>query len=560
MSRYAIGLDYGTNSCRSLLVDLDSGEELGSVVFPYPSGELGILTDPADPNVARQNPQDYLDGMTTIITGVIAQAKEARPDFDPADVLGIGVDTTGSTPIPVNAEGTPLALTPEFSDNLNAFVWLWKDHTGHAEAAKITEIASEMRPNYLAKCGGTYSSEWWWSKIWRCKNVDPAVFEAAHSWVEHCDWLPAVLTGATNPAEMARGICAAGHKAMFSNEWGGLPDEEFLTVLDPALAELRGRLYDKAVSSDVKAGELTAEWAEKLGLVEGTAVAVGAFDAHMGAVGSGVKEGTLTKILGTSTCDITVSPSDKALADVPGVCGIVDGSVLPGHFGIEAGQSAVGDIFLWFVHNLVPDSYGASIDEKFINMEKEMSGQKPGATGLMALDWNNGNRTILTDVRLSGMIIGQTLHTKAHEIYRALIEATAFGALTIIKRMEEYGVRVDEVVNTGGLAVKNATLMQIYADVIGKPLKVAASDQTCALGSAIFGASTSGKITIEEAQSACCKMRERIYEPIPENQAVYAELYAIYRTLHDAFGTAEWSGQINHVMKDLIDIRQRQRS
>lgn len=560
MSRYAIGLDYGTNSCRSLLVDLDSGEELGSVVFPYPSGELGILTDPADPNVARQNPQDYLDGMTTIITGVIAQAKEARPDFDPADVLGIGVDTTGSTPIPVNAEGTPLALTPEFSDNLNAFVWLWKDHTGHAEAAKITEIASEMRPNYLAKCGGTYSSEWWWSKIWRCKNVDPAVFEAAHSWVEHCDWLPAVLTGATNPAEMARGICAAGHKAMFSNEWGGLPDEEFLTVLDPALAELRGRLYDKAVSSDVKAGELTAEWAEKLGLVEGTAVAVGAFDAHMGAVGSGVKEGTLTKILGTSTCDITVSPSDKALADVPGVCGIVDGSVLPRHFGIEAGQSAVGDIFLWFVHNLVPDSYGASIDEKFINMEKEMSGQKPGATGLMALDWNNGNRTILTDVRLSGMIIGQTLHTKAHEIYRALIEATAFGALTIIKRMEEYGVRVDEVVNTGGLAVKNATLMQIYADVIGKPLKVAASDQTCALGSAIFGASTSGKITIEEAQSACCKMRERIYEPIPENQAVYAELYAIYRTLHDAFGTAEWSGQINHVMKDLIDIRQRQRS
>ncbi|MGY8641654.1 MAG: ribulokinase [Verrucomicrobiales bacterium] len=560
MSRYAIGLDYGTNSCRSLLVDLDSGEELGSVVFPYPSGELGILTDPADPNVARQNPQDYLDGMTTIITGVIAQAKEARPDFDPADVLGIGVDTTGSTPIPVNAEGTPLALTPEFSDNLNAFVWLWKDHTGHAEAAKITEIASEMRPNYLAKCGGTYSSEWWWSKIWRCKNVDPAVFEAAHSWVEHCDWLPAVLTGTTNPAEMARGICAAGHKAMYSNEWGGLPDEEFLTVLDPALAELRGRLYDKAVSSDVKAGELTAEWAEKLGLVEGTAVAVGAFDAHMGAVGSGVKEGTLTKILGTSTCDITVSPSDKALADVPGVCGIVDGSVLPGHFGIEAGQSAVGDIFLWFVHNLVPDSYGASIDEKFINMEKEMSGQKPGATGLMALDWNNGNRTILTDVRLSGMIMGQTLHTKAHEIYRALIEATAFGALTIIKRMEEYGVRVDEVVNTGGLAVKNATLMQIYADVIGKPLKVAASDQTCALGSAIFGASTSGKITIEEAQATCCKMRERIYEPIPENQAVYAELYTIYRTLHDAFGTAEWSGQINHVMKDLIDIRQRQRS
>ncbi|NNE92102.1 MAG: ribulokinase [Verrucomicrobiales bacterium] len=559
MSRYAIGLDYGTNSCRSLLVDLDSGDELGSVVFPYPSGELGILTDPADPNVARQNPQDYLDGLVEIITGALAQAKEKRPEFNPADVLGIGVDTTGSTPIPVNADGTPLALTPEFSDNLAAHVWLWKDHTGHAEAEKITEIAAEMRPQFLAKCGGTYSSEWWWSKIWRCKNAAPEVFDAAHSWVEHCDWLPAVLTGTDKPNEMACGICSAGHKAMYCEEWGGLPDKEFLAALDPALADLRDRLYDKAVPADVKAGGLTQEWAEKLGLAEGTAVAVGAFDAHMGAVGSGVKEGTLTKILGTSTCDITVAPNTKDLADVPGVCGIVDGSVLPGHFGIEAGQSAVGDIFLWFVHNLVPDSYGASVDEKFINMEKAMSGQKPGATGLMALDWNNGNRTILTDVRLSGLLLGQTLHTKAHEIYRALIEATAFGALTIIKRMEEYGVRVDEVVNTGGLAVKNATLMQIYADVIGKPLKVAASDQTCALGAAIFGAASSGQITIEEAQSDCCQMRDHVYEPIPENQAVYEELYALYRTLHDAFGTSEWSGKIDHVMKDLIDIRQRQR-
>ena len=436
---------------------------------------------------------------------------------------------------------------------------MWKDHTSHEEAAAITEKAAATRPQYLAKCGGTYSSEWWWSKIWRCKNVDPDVFAAAHSWVEHCDWLPAVLTGNDRPDRIVRGICSAGHKAMFCKEWGGLPDKEFLASLDPELADLRDRLYERPRTADVRAGQLTSEWAEKLGLAPGISVAVGAFDAHMGAVGSGVTEGALVKILGTSTCDITVSPNDRDLADIPGVCGIVDGSVLPGCFGIEAGQSAVGDIFLWFVNNLVPDSYGATRDEKFINMEKEIADGKPGDTGLLALDWNNGNRTILTDVRLSGMILGQTLHTRAHEIYQALIEATAFGALTIIKRMEEYGVRVDEVINTGGLAVKNATLMQIYADIIGKPLKVAASDQTCALGAAIFGATSSGKISIPEAQSTCCRVRDVVYQPNPENQKVYAEIYDLYRTLHDAFGTSEWSGKLDHVMKKLIDIRQRQR-
>lgn len=559
MSRYAIGLDYGTNSCRSLLVDLDTGEELGSTVFPYPSGTLGILTDPSDPNVARQNPQDYLDGLETIVRGALEQARMQRPDFQVEDVIGIGVDTTGSTPIPVNAEGTPLALLPEFSDNLNAKVWLWKDHTAHAEAAAITEKAAAMRPQYLAKCGGTYSSEWWWSKIWRCKKADPEVFAAAHSWVEHCDWLPAVLTGNPDPGSLKRGVCAAGHKAMYCEEWGGLPDKDFLAALDPDLADLRDRLFDEAVTADTLAGGLSEEWAKKLGLVAGTAVGVGAFDAHTGAVGSGVRKGTLTKILGTSTCDITVWPASEDLADIPGVCGIVNGSVLPGCYGIEAGQSAVGDIFLWFVNHLVPDSYGATQDEKFINMEAELAKLKPGETGLLALDWNNGNRTILVDVRLTGLILGQTLHTKAHEIYRALIEATAFGALTIIKRMEEHGVAVDEVVNTGGLAVKNATLMQIYADIIGRPLKVAASDQTCALGAALLGAASSGKVDLAEAQGNACRMRERVYEPIPENQAIYARLYDLYRTLHDAFGTAEFSGRIDHVMKDLIAIRQEQR-
>ncbi len=415
-----------------------------------------------------------------------------------------------------------------------------------------------MRPNIIAKCGGIYSGEWWWSKILRLLRVDAQVFEAAFSFVEHCDWIPAVLSGNTDPLTLKRSVCAAGHKAMFSTEWGGLPDKEFLAKLEPKLADLRDRLYSEAHTADTKAGGLCAEWAQRLGLSEGTAVCVGAFDAHTGAVGAGIKEGTLVKILGTSTCDLMIAPTSKPLADVPGVCGIVNGSVLPGYYGIEAGQSAVGDIFLWFVNHLVPDSYGATVGEKFVNMEKAMAGKKPGFTGLLALDWNNGNRTILVDVRLTGLLLGQTLHTEAHEIYRAYIEATAFGALTIIKRVEEYGVKIEEVINTGGLSIKNATLMQCYADIIGKPMKVSQSEQTCALGAAIFGAVAAGAGELGDLQAKVTATREKVYYPIPENQAVYAELYALYRTLHDAFGTAEWSGKINHVMKQLLDIRARQ--
>ncbi len=558
MKRYSLGIDYGTNSCRSLLIDLDNGTEVGSTVFNYPSGEMGILLDPKDPHVARQNPQDYLDGLEAVTRGALQQAAAKVPGFDAAQVVGIGIDTTGSTPIPVNAQGTPLGLLPEFQGNLNAMVWLWKDHTGYAEAAEITQLATEIRPDIIAKCGGIYSSEWWWSKILRLSRVDAKVFEAAFSFVEHCDWIPAVLTGNTDPLTLKRSVCAAGHKAMFSSEWGGLPDKEFLARLDPALADLRDRLYSDAHTSDTRAGDLCPEWAQRLGLKAGIAIAVGAFDAHMGAVGAGIKEGTLVKILGTSTCDLMIAPASKPLADVPGVCGIVNGSVLPGYYGIEAGQSAVGDIFLWFVNHLVPDSYGATVGDKFVNMEKAMLGKKPGSTGLLALDWNNGNRTILVDVRLTGLLLGQTLHTEAHEIYRAYIEATAFGALTIIKRVEEYGVKIDEVINTGGLSIKNETLMQCYADIIGKPMKVSQSEQTCALGAAIFGAAAAREGTLAGLQAKVTAVREKVYHPIPENQSVYAELYALYRTLHDAFGTAGWSGRINHVMKQLLDIRARQ--
>jgi len=557
MKRYALGIDYGTNSCRSLLVDLDDGTEVGSTVFPYPSGELGILLDERNPNVARQNPQDYLDGLVVVTRGALEQAREQVPGFDPAQVVGIGIDTTGSTVIPVNRDGTPLGLVPEFKENLNAMVWLWKDHTAHEEAAEITELGNRIRPQIMAKCGGIYSSEWWWSKILRLKRTDPKVYNAAYSYVEHCDWIPAVLTGNTDPLKLKRSVCAAGHKAMFSVEWGGLPDKEFLAELDPHLPQLRDRLFNEAHTADTKAGDLCAEWAERLGLKEGTAVAVGAFDAHMGAVGAGIKEGSLAKILGTSTCDLMIARADQSLSDIPGVCGIVKGSVLPGYYGIEAGQSAVGDLFLWIVNHIVPDSYGATVGEKFVNMEKAFAKQRPGQSGLMALDWNNGNRTVLVDARLTGLLIGQTLHTEAHEIYRAYIEATAFGALTIIKRVEEHGVPVHEIINTGGLSIKNESLMQIYADVIGKPMKVSRSEQTCALGAAIFGAVAAGAGTISEIQSRVTAVREKSYKPNPENHRLYTELYAIYLKLHDAFGTRNWSGQMHEVMKQLLSIRDR---
>lgn len=563
MKKYALGLDFGTNSCRSLIVDLQDGTELASCVSNYPSGSEGILLDAKDPNVARQNPQDYHQSLEVSVKEAIVLALKQDPEFSPENIIGIGVDTTGSSPMPVDDAGTPLGLLPEFKENLNAMVWLWKDHSSYAEAAQITAQARKTRHLYLAKVGGTYSSEWFWSKILHCKNTAPEVFQATHSFVEFCDYIPALLAGDTRPDRIIRSVCAAGHKAMYNEEWNGLPDKEFLSSVDPELGKLRDRLYEEAVPSDRLAGHLSQEWAEKVGLQPGIAVAVGAFDAHMGAVGAGIKEGTLVKILGTSTCDIMVSPKQKSLADIPGVCGIVDGSVLPDYYGIEAGQSAVGDIFSWFVNHLVPDKYGKTLDEKFKGLEVEAAKQKPGEHGLLALDWNNGNRTILVDVRLSGLLIGQTLHTQADEIYRALIEATAFGALTIINRIEEYGVGVEEIVNCGGLAAKNPFLMQIYADITGRPMKVSRSDQTCALGAALFGAVAAGKETggfssVEDAQNVLTGIKET-FQPDPENHQVYKELFRLYSQLHDAFGTESWSGTLYNVMKELIALRERQR-
>lgn len=560
MKKYTLGLDFGTNSVRALLVDVANGVETATAIHDYETGQDGIILDPADPHLARQFPGDYLKGLEVSVGKVISEAKRNDPDFDPSRVIGIGVDTTGSTPLPVDSDGTPLCFNDPFRNNPNAHAWLWKDHTSTAESAKITDMAAAEHPEYLAKCGGTYSSEWFFSKIFHCLNVDPDVFDAAQSWVECCDYIPAVLTGTTRPDSIKRSRCAAGHKAMFSNEWGGLPAEEFLAKLDPKLGELRGRLYAESLTSDTKAGTLTDEWAKKFGLPAGVPVAVGAFDAHLGAVGSGVAPGTLVKIIGTSTCDIAVWPSDEPLADIPGVCGIVDGSVLPGYYGIEAGQSAVGDIFNWFVNTIQPGGEDKGSHEALTESAQKI---KPGQSGLLALDWNNGNRTILVDQRLTGLLVGQTLHTKPGEIYRALIEGTAFGALTIINRYEEYGVKISEVINCGGIAEKNPLIMKIYADVLGREMKIALSAQTCALGSAIAGAVAAGTeaggyASFPEAQEAMCGIKDVSYKPDAKNYQVYHNLHKLYSQLHDAFGRKEWSGTLYHVMKDLLSIREAQ--
>jgi L-ribulokinase len=559
MSKYAIGLDFGTNSCRALLVDISNGKELATHVFNYPSGESGVIIDPSDPNLARQNPADYLKGIEVTIKKVVKKAKTAVRKFSTDDIIGIGIDTTGSSPVPVDADGVPLCFNKKFENEPAAMVWLWKDHTSHAEAKEITDAAAKLKPEYLAKIGGVYSSEWFWSKILHCQKENKSVFNAAYTFVEICDWIPAVLVGETEPRLLKRSLCAAGHKAMYNKEWGGFPDAEFLKALSPELADLRWRIENSAFLSDERVGYLSPEWAKKLGLSTKTAVAVGAFDAHMGAVGAGVKTGTLVKILGTSTCDIMIWPNNEKVADIPGVCGIVNESVMRGFYGIEAGQSAVGDIFLWFINNFIPEKYGKTQDQRFANLEKEAAHLKPGESGLMALDWNNGNRTILVDVRLTGLLVGQTLHTQPHEIYRALIESTAFGALAIIDRIEDNGVKIDEVVNCGGLAVKSPMLMQIYADVTGRPMKVSRSEQTPALGAAIFGAVSAGKEVsgfdnVEQAQEVMTGT-SKVYEPIEENHSVYKELYRIYRQLHDGFGTEEWNGNMFNIMKDLLVIR-----
>jgi len=553
---YTIGLDYGTNTVRALIVDCSNGAEIATAVVPYPSGHQGVLLDPSDHHLARQHPGDYLLGLEQSVREALASAREVD-GFSADQVIGIGVDATGSSPLPVDEASQPIALHPEWRENLNAQCWLWKDHTSHREAAEITRLAAELRPQFIAKCGNTYSSEWFWSKIWHCLKVDPAAFDAAFSWVELTDFIPAVLAGVKDPRKIRRGICAAGHKALYSDEWGGLPDAEFLALLDPKLAKLRERLYERAYDASEAAGHLCPEWAERLGLREDISIAIGEMDVHYGAIGSGIEEGVLVKAIGTSTCDCAVVPLDRKVPDVPGICGIVPGAILPGFFGIEAGQSAVGDIFKWWVEGVCQGDV-----QLHTQLTAEAEKMEPGGTGLLALDWNNGNRTILVDPMLSGLLVGQTLYTTRAEIYRALIEGTAFGARVIIERIKEYGVPIERVICCGGIAEKNPLLMQIYADVIGCTMQVAGSPQACALGAAVAAAVAAGReqggySDFSSAQQAMTGCKDIRYEPDAGRHKIYSKLFALYRQLHDAFGGVSKNVDLSCLMKDLLTLKEK---
>jgi L-ribulokinase len=543
MENYVIGVDFGSDSCRAVVINAANGEEVSSSVFAYPRWAAGRYCEP-DRNQFRQHPLDYLEGLEHTIKGSLTQAGKAVAD----QVRGIAIDTTGSTPAPVDKEGTLLALRPEFADNPNAMFVLWKDHTAVREAADINELAHTWGgTDYTKYCGGIYSSEWFWAKILHVYREDRAVREAAWSWVEHCDWMPAILTGHTTPAEIRRSRCAAGHKALWHREFHGLPSEEFLNRLDPLLAGLRERLFTETLTSDKQAGTLFPEWAGRLGLSEKVIVSVGAFDAHMGAAGGEISPGAMIKVIGTSTCDIMIDSVDKDSTVIKGICGQVDGSVLPGYLGLEAGQSAFGDTFAWFKRLLLwPVQYlysqgksGGLVSEELIKeldsrilpmIEKSAESIDPEQSGILALDWLNGRRTPDADQRLKAAIFGLNLASDAPAVYRALVESTAFGARAINDCFETQGVPVHEVIAIGGVSKKSPFAMQILADVLNKPIKVARSLQTVALGSAMFASVAAGLYPdLPAAQAAIGQGFEREYQPRPDYVRKYEVLYRQFR-------------------------------
>jgi len=548
---YTLGLDYGTNSVRSLIVDTAQGKEIASAVCGYPHGEQGIFTDEKNPDLARQHPADYLFGAQQSVQQALEQASDADPSFRADQIKGIGMDATGSTPMPVDRQGNPITDLPAFQDHPGAMAWLWKDHTSSEEAKEITTKAGELHPEYLNHCGGIYSSEWFWAKLLHCVRQYPEVIEATHSWIEISDWIPAVLTDTL--AQPVRNLCAAGHKALYHAKWGGYPEEIFLQQLHPELARIGRSLRNvRTHAIDQPAGRLGKEWAQKLGLTPGIPVATGALDAHLGAVGSGIRPGAMVKIMGTSTCDIIVAPLSQELPFIPGLCGMVPETVLPKHHGVEAGQSAVGDLFHWWVDRVLSHS-----GDSHESLTEAASKLRPGESGLLALDWNNGNRCLLCDPLLTGVLLGQTLQTQAHEIYRALIEATAFGARMILERIEQYGIEVDTIIACGGLANNNPMLMQIYADITGRHIHVSKSSQTCALGSAIAASVVAGLHTdIRSAQSSMCPQVETKYSPDASATQTYDLLYELYVKVHDNFGGhQEHPASLNELMKSLQRLK-----
>lgn len=533
---YVIGVDFGTDSVRALVVDTQTGEAVGTNLYEYTRWKQGLYCNPSISQF-RQHPLDYLEGLQASITGALANA----PAGVRQQVRGISIDTTGSTPCAVDETGLPLALRPDFAENPNGMFILWKDHTANAEAAEINQLAHQWDTDYTKYVGGIYSAEWFWAKILHTLRTDETIRPYAFSWIEHCDWMSAVLTGNTNPLSLRRSRCAAGHKALWHSEFNGLPSDEFLTQLGPLLHGLRDRLFTDTYTANLPMGNLSAAWAEKLGLSTDVVVGVGAFDAHMGAIGAEIEPYAFVRIIGTSTCDILMAPTNEiGNRLIRGICGQVDGSVAPGMLGLEAGQSAFGDLYAWFaqlitrpVRELLGHEAADKLSGELIPYLSQQAATRPVTThDVVALDWINGRRTPDADHTLKAAMVGLSLGTDAVAMFRALVEATAFGSRAIVDRFVEEGVPIQKVIAIGGVAKKSPYVMQTLADVLNKPIQVARADQACALGAAMCAAVAAGiHPTLEAAQRAMGSGFDAEYYPRPEYTAVYEVRYQTYLKL-----------------------------
>jgi len=543
MNNSVIGIDYGTDSVRAVLVDAANGKEVSTAVREYPRWKDGKYCDPSSSQF-RQHPLDYLECLEQSVKECIQYAGPAAAKT----VRAISVDTTGSTPIAVDRQGVPLAMHAAFAENPNAMFVLWKDHTATAEAAEINTHAARFKVDYLKYVGGIYSSEWFWAKLLGVFRADEAVRKATYSWVEHCDWIPFVLTGGKDVQQMKRGVCSAGHKALWAEEFGGLPSEEFFATLDPKLKGIRAQLFAQTFTADKPAGKISAEWASRLGLPEDVVIGVGAFDAHMGAVGGQIEPYHLSKVMGTSTCDMLVAPRHEMKGKlVRGICGQVDGSIIPGMIGLEAGQSAFGDTYAWFrsvltwpLKHLINDpAMAREASDKLIREISKQAAQRPvRIDNVLSLDWLNGRRTPDANQELKAVIEGMNLATDAPAIFQSLVEGTCFGARAIVERFVEEGIPVKGLIGMGGVARKSPYVMQVMADVMGMPLRIHASDQTCAAGAAMFAATAAGIYPrVEEAMTAMGQGFEKTYVPDEAHREVYNRRYDRYKKLGNFHAT-----------------------
>lgn len=546
MKKYVIGLDYGSDSCRALLVNAITGEELATSIYLYARWNRGEFCNPAL-NQYRQHPLDYIEGLEFTVRDVLSKL----PENERSHIAAISFDTTASTPIVVDENGTPLSLLPEFAENPNAMFVLWKDHTAIQEADEINELAKKWTCDYTAFSGGVYSSEWVWAKMMHVIRVDDKVCSAAYSWVEHSDWMPALLTGNVKPESLSRSRCTAGHKAMWNMAWGGLPPFEFWRSLEPKLACFEEHLFTETVTNDANVGTITDEWAERLGLTTDVIVTVGAIDAHIGAIGAEISPYAFVRVMGTSTCDMMVVRAEE-IGDkkIEGICGQVDGSILPGMVGLEAGQSAFGDVYAWFKRLLMWSSDAILYESELIDIDQKKALIKElddkilvklsidaakipcSEHNLLALDWFHGRRTPFADQRLTAAITGLTLGTSAPLLFRALVESTAFGSRAIVDSFKNQGVRIDHIIAIGGIAIKAPFVMQTLSNVLGMPIKIAKTDQACALGAAMCAAVAAGFYdTIESAQKAMGQGFDKEYFPDMDCYKFYSEKYKAYNRL-----------------------------